>query len=270
MTHTHNYMLVLLTFFIIIDSYSQDNNYKATYEVSYKPSKVSDDYKKERMLLFINSSNTIFLSEGRYKIDSLLNHKSNLNFSNFQKNIPKTSFNYIIEGKTNSSEFSSEEKVFKDNFQYTEDVRLNWLLKDERKKILNYTCQKATTEFGGRKYIAWFTSKVPISAGPYKFNGLPGLIVKIYDNNNDYEFNLIAIEKLDKSFKLKQRSSNIIKTDKKEFLHVLEEFNKNPYKRMEQSGIKISFPDESRKVKLLQKHRKEMKERNPIELENMN
>lgn len=33
--------------------------------------------------------------------------------------------------------------------------------------------QKATCDFAGRKWIAWFTTEIPIQDGPYKFYGLP-------------------------------------------------------------------------------------------------
>lgn len=59
----------------------------------------------------------------------------------------------------------------------TEPIR--WNILDETKKIHNYTCQKAETTFRGRNYEAWFTTDIPIPDGPWKFRGLPGLIVYI-------------------------------------------------------------------------------------------
>ena len=50
-----------------------------------------------------------------------------------------------------------------------------------------------------RKWFAWFTNEIPIQDGPYIFQGLPGLIVSISDDNNDYQFKLGEI----KSFKWK-------------------------------------------------------------------
>ena len=63
------------------------------------------------------------------------------------------------------------------------------------RSIKNYVCNKATVKLEGREYTAWYTSEIPISDGPYKFWGLPGLILKIADTQNHYEFLLESFEK---------------------------------------------------------------------------
>lgn len=57
-----------------------------------------------------------------------------------------------------------------------------WTLIKEFKTIGEYKCQKATTTFRGRKYIAWFCVEIPVNFGPWKLNGLPGLILEIEDD----------------------------------------------------------------------------------------
>jgi GLPGLI family protein len=61
--------------------------------------------------------------------------------------------------------------------------------------ILGHRCQRATCHWRGRNYIAWFAPDIPIRRGPWKFGGLPGLIMKIYDVDNLYVFEAVAIEK---------------------------------------------------------------------------
>lgn len=61
------------------------------------------------------------------------------------------------------------------------------------KKNGQFNLQKATARYGGRNWIAWFTEEIPISEGPYKFNGLPGLIFEIYDDKENYKFTLQQI-----------------------------------------------------------------------------
>lgn len=61
--------------------------------------------------------------------------------------------------------------------------------------ILGHRCQRATCHWRGRNYIAWFAPDIPIRRGPWKFGGLPGLIMKIYDVDNLYVFKAVAIEK---------------------------------------------------------------------------
>lgn len=80
--------------------------------------------------------------------------------------------------------------------QYTEPVpKQQWTLKDEQQNIHGYRCQKATCHWRGRDYVSWFTSEIPIQRGPWKFGGLPGLIVKISDAKKEYNFELVRLER---------------------------------------------------------------------------
>ena len=90
-----------------------------------------------------------------------------------------------------------EFRLTKYNYRYKESypIDFNWQLCNEHKNILSYNCQKATCTFRGRNYTAWFTSEIPIQNGPYKFGGLPGLILQISDDKNHYVFDCIGIQK---------------------------------------------------------------------------
>lgn len=81
-----------------------------------------------------------------------------------------------------------------DYFLPIEEI-LNWKITSEQKLIGTYKSQKAETNYGGRYWIAWFTTELPFGDGPYIFNGLPGLIVSIHDSNYDYSFNLVEVKK---------------------------------------------------------------------------
>jgi len=86
---------------------------------------------------------------------------------------------------------------FEQNFMYKEEIpRMNWQISAEKKTIASYTCTKATTTFRGRRYEAWFSPEIPIPNGPWKFSGLPGLILSIADSKNEYHFECIGIENL--------------------------------------------------------------------------
>jgi GLPGLI family protein len=61
-------------------------------------------------------------------------------------------------------------------------------------KYKGFNVQKAITDFAGRKWIAWFTADIPIPDGPYKFYGLPGLILKLEDTTGSHKFNLTGIK----------------------------------------------------------------------------
>lgn len=85
----------------------------------------------------------------------------------------------------------------------------NWKIENETKEILGYQCKKATMTFRGRNYTAWFAPKIPISDGPWKFSGLPGLILEITDDNLKIriEANKIVLnaENVDTTFKMNEK-----------------------------------------------------------------
>lgn len=64
----------------------------------------------------------------------------------------------------------------------------NWKIQDSTKMIGNYRGRLATSHFRGRDYTAWFTEAIPVSAGPWKFNGLPGLIIDIADTTGRFHW----------------------------------------------------------------------------------
>ena len=84
----------------------------------------------------------------------------------------------------------------RENSSYTEQWPLmQWTLQDEQQTILGHRCQKATCRFRGRDFVAWFAADVPIKGGPWKFGGLPGCILKVYDVQKIYVWEAVAIER---------------------------------------------------------------------------
>lgn len=121
-----------------------------------------------------------------------------------------------------------------------------WDLKDEIKKIGKFNCQKAIIEFRGRVYTAWFTTEIPVPFGPWKFQGLSGLILEVYDNDN--LFHIVA-----KKLKIGKQTVCDIKVDKSKFASALtikgylkaqKELNKEFFAKMSSRLPKGSDPIE--------------------------
>jgi hypothetical protein len=68
---------------------------------------------------------------------------------------------------------------------------------------------EATLNFAGRAYTAWFTPDLPASFGPYKFHGLPGLILEIYDSKKHHHYTASSIEPCQQKFYYKQGASEL-------------------------------------------------------------
>jgi GLPGLI family protein len=118
------------------------------------------------------------------------------------------------------------------NYQYSENIpSQNWKIQADTLTVRGYLCQKAICQFRGREYIAWFTPDIPINNGPWKFGGLPGLILKIYDDDNQYIFECIRVENHKKKYPIKIYDyKNYMKIDRHKLLKLQKEVNENYFK----------------------------------------
>ncbi|TDE16824.1 GLPGLI family protein [Dyadobacter psychrotolerans] len=137
-----------------------------------------------------------FCSENFSKADSIRGlMNSGLISSQQYMSSPKyrfrSAFMKFISKSYDSGESRVFEKIAAEQFEFRVKNNLKWEIGTETDSISGYACTKATTFLGGRHYVAWFTSEIPITDGPYLFWGLPGLIVKISYTKNHYDFTLV-------------------------------------------------------------------------------
>lgn len=71
---------------------------------------------------------------------------------------------------------------------------INWKLEKETKQFGDFTAHKAIGKFRGRTYTAWYILEIPLPYGPWKLNGLPGLIVEAYDERKEMYLYFKSIE----------------------------------------------------------------------------
>lgn len=74
----------------------------------------------------------------------------------------------------------------------------NWVIQDSSKLILGHECQKAVCHYRGHCWTAWFAMDIPITDGPWKLCGLPGLIMEATTEDNSHAFKLLGMEKVSK------------------------------------------------------------------------
>lgn len=75
--------------------------------------------------------------------------------------------------------FKTYARVFGTHYLITENITIpEWTLCEDTTSILGMECKKATTNFRGRYWEVWYTEEIPISQGPWKLCGLPGMILK--------------------------------------------------------------------------------------------
>jgi GLPGLI family protein len=241
-----------------------------TYRLTFQPD--STDEKSiltEDMLLYIGDRFSQFQSLNRHLLDSIVvDIESKGGVEYWQKtgihtsSLPKTRFNFKIYKNYPSDKITVLDRIVTEKYRYTEPKNLfNWTITSEKATIAGYNCQKATTEFGGRKYEAWFTSEVPVSEGPYKFSGLPGLIVKVSDTRNHYTFELISLKQPKDPAKIVFPDDRFIPTTKKEFNKGQKDLQDNMAARLGQVVTTNNPEQANRRAKERAK-----KHNNPIEL----
>ncbi len=71
---------------------------------------------------------------------------------------------------------------------------IDWTIHPDTRRFGKLKAQRATTFTRGRHYTAWFCPQIPISTGPWKLYGLPGLILEAYDATGEVRFEFVALQ----------------------------------------------------------------------------
>ena len=202
--------LLLCITLITISLWSQSRRF--IYEVAMNPDSTQlVPMISERTILQTDKDHSYFLSENKLKRDSLFTIQGpelkteNKKEKNKSAATPfaHTNYNYIIEKNYNPEKTLFAENIGPQLSVYTEDRPMKWQLTEETDNIAGYKVFKATCDFGGRKWTAWYTKDILISDGPYKFRGLPGLIIKVQDSKGDYIYTFMREEKVNNPFPVK-------------------------------------------------------------------
>ncbi len=110
------------------------------------------------------------------------------------RTIGPTEYTYL--DKVNMQEIFIKKILLKGFYSYTEKyIYPQWKVEPYEREILGYSCQKAVTNYLGRKWTAWFTKELPLNSGPWKLAGLPGLILEAEDEDGHFSFIAVYIEK---------------------------------------------------------------------------
>ncbi|MCD9618239.1 GLPGLI family protein [Chryseobacterium gleum] len=194
-------IIIFFVLFFTAISYGQTTRF--VYETLVNPDSINlVSMKSERTFLDIKEGHSLFISENKLKRDSLFTSvrseaketkKEEKDFSKMEgrKHFEPTFFEYFITKAIPEQKVYYYEKAAGKQIYYQEDRPVKWEVTNVIEKQNGYSAQKAVTEFGGRTWTAWFTKEIPFSDGPYKFSGLPGLIVKLEDDKGDYKFDLV-------------------------------------------------------------------------------
>lgn len=233
MIKTFTLLLTLVSGFIFAQ------NSRFIYQVSMKIDSLAAPT-VENAYLDVAGNKSVFYGEKRMKRDSVMRRNAetkNFSFDRSQMQQYRSEINYQIEKDLTAQKITFKNRIMRDQYTYDEDRPFSWKILPETTKIGDYRVQKAETDFAGRNWTAWFTQDVPIMDGPYKFSGLPGLIVKIEDSKGHYSFDLIEAQKINELPDFQLRGGNVISVKRKDYDKQMEKYITDPVSFINSQGI---------------------------------
>ncbi|HFK5571185.1 hypothetical protein BAX97_03995 [Elizabethkingia meningoseptica] len=182
----------ILLLFIITFGLTNAQTYRFFYDVKSTPDSTISEHQKHIMVLDVNPKDTKYYDYAFLEKDSI-NKALNLHDTNWTEQIP-------VVRKRNTHKNTNYRMIEFTLYSYETEDPIKWTLSDDVKSYAGFKVQKATSHFGGRDWTAWFTKEIPFSEGPYKFQGLPGLIVLLEDSQQQYSFSLVKSKNLPQTY----------------------------------------------------------------------
>lgn len=119
------------------------------------------------------------------------------------------------------------DQIDMDHLLYTEPLPdCGWKLADGERTILGYACRRARCSFRGRNYEAWYAPDIAVSAGPWKFGGLPGLILAIRDDAGVLDLEATGVEERVEPIRMTKR--NYMKASRKKYRELKQKIMTDP------------------------------------------
>lgn len=237
------FALILTMGFFVLNAQTTANRF--FYELTFKPKKDSAKLDKVMTILDIVKDKSIFRDYTSVAQDSLLKAKfeeiqRTKVYQDISKSVKMPKFAYKIVKYYPDMNLEYSEGIINGmspiELTYKEHLKFNWKILPEKSKIGEYNVQKASTEFGGRNWTAWFSSDIPLQDGPYKFFGLPGLIVKVEDEAHNYSWELKGNKKVENFDELTYMEKiqpggkgSKLEVSREKFEKTMEDYKKDPF-----------------------------------------
>ncbi len=143
--------------------------------------------------------------------------------------MPRRDGTYYVVKSRDASSMTYYDNAGLEKYCYEESLpELDWQIGDSTKTVLGYECIQANAMFHGRRWTAWFTPEVPLNAGPWKLDGLPGLILEATCDGGQYSFEADGIQQTDREIGPVYLADEYEKTERIKFLKSKRSFLDNP------------------------------------------
>ncbi|UKB82330.1 GLPGLI family protein [Chryseobacterium sp. MEBOG06] len=247
------YSFCLIPGFITL---SAQNN-KAVMEVNYETKMISDSLSRDKVniyasTLLCNNMESVYFSR---EAKSFYNGTSKETISTNAGAIPKYPKSVGSVYKTNEKLLVSL-PVGKYIFTY-EEPKLQWEILKDTKDIKGFKTRlaKAITDTGDI-YFAWFTNDIEIPDGPFRFKGLSGLVLEVYNKNKTIEIYATEIKKSDELIEPLNYGNDVKTKSKQQFLEARKNYTENP--SMYNGNLKIVDSNGNDRTKIMSDRLKKM------------
>lgn len=176
---------------------------KALARVKYSFIHIKDTTQKnnpytENMLLVIGKNASVYTSADRINRKLIEDGKLKAEPKNPKAPFkPVSQIDYYFFVKENL--FFTKEKLFNEYLAEEKAPKIKWITTKDTASFSGIACKKATAYFKGRNWVAWYAPELPFQSGPWKLNGLPGLIIEAYDNQKQVHFQFAGIDNVNSS-----------------------------------------------------------------------
>ncbi|MBL4939384.1 MAG: GLPGLI family protein [Lutibacter sp.] len=191
-------MTKITLFFIIISNYVYSQN---SIEIEYAFNDNASIYNSKLILTDSISLFTIYDTKIKEKENDVVNTEKGISI---RISKPKSQNRTLLQSNYDSLIYYNM-NLGKKFYTITElKPKFEWVLEERSKTILNFKCNSAKMKFRNKEYVAYYTTEIPFNGGPWKYNGLPGLILELKSLDNKINFRALSIKR-------------IKQTDKKDF-----------------------------------------------------
>jgi len=250
------------------------------YRLTYRPDSTSAETRTGLTRLQVGSklsrfetSNALFLDStitGAITTANLAQQRGEtptIRVDNPDRSRFSTFFRGVVFKVPTTQEVLLYERIGPTTYYYQEPASpFAWVITPTTATVAGYACQRATTSYGGRAWEAWFTRAVPVPDGPYKFYGLPGLIVQVGDTRGHYLFELTQLRQLAPPVAIAPPKAGARLIAEAELARGKADYDRTVLTQMMANGnIRFNTPEDAEKARLRAQERARRKP-NPLEL----
>lgn len=242
-----------ILFYLLVALYSTHisaQNKKEIIEINYETKIISDSLNKEKFNLFTstllcdNTKSIYFNKEAKAFYEGTSTQTVNTSIGAIPR-YPKSVASVYKENDIIIASLPVGKYIFT-----FEEPKLKWEILKEIKEIKSYKVRLAKTITDtGDIFFAWFTNDIPISEGPFRFKGLSGLVLEVYNQNKTIEIYATDIKKSEDAIMPLNYGDDIKVKSKTQFLEARKNYSENP--SMYNGNLKILDSNGNDKTKIM-------------------